>query len=516
MTNEHHAGDVRSSIFPPWVRHAIVKTFAGLALGLVTAGTLVWLSNRFFPELQEYGEDLGLRVSVYFDRVAGALPPRSDTDVFGYVFLDVDPEHSAARPAGAAPESPSEQACTAYAEALRAGRAPATGDADGRLSCNSARPINRRLLAALVAELRARQVRMVILDVVLAKESGVIDQGEDEALTRALVAPGGGVTPVLFAGPYEMYPPSGPGETGPVGLVLPLLVEDNADAGVRTAAALPAPGQPVRRYPKCLRQAAADAAPVPSLPYQAARQLRPGERDCSVQRVGDSERGDTNAPRIIFTLPSQPVHQDDLMAPGRARWAAYRGRYDRCLAAHFWDADGSLCGQADTYKNKVVVIGVSNPQRRDRHYTPLGDMAGPEVIINAVRSFIAYPDHRDKTLAELLVKKCIVVAVCGVLWFGYFLVRCRWFSEGALPPNSKLQLAGRAAVVGLCFVATLLGVGVLALTLSFKIEGPMPSLDVMIPVLAIAIDEYVEQVGRVVHGVEHGLEWLLGVPSGHG
>lgn len=512
---------MRASFFPLWVKLAIIKTVAGLALGLVTAVILVWLSNRLFPELQEYGEDLGLRVSVYLDRVSGStggtLLPKSDTDAFSYLFLDVDPEFGAARPAGAVPESPSEQACAAYAEALRAGRAPATGDASGgRLSCSSARPLNRRLLAALVTELRARKAKMVVLDVVLAKESGVVDRGEDDALTQVLGAAGSAATPVLFAGPYEMYPPSGPDKTGSVGLVLPVLIEDNAEAGIYSAAALPAPGQPVRRYPKCLRQAALNAAPVPSLPYQAALQLRPAGRGCSAPWSDESEGGGNNAPRIIFTLPPNPVHLDDLMAPGRARWGPYRGHYDRCLAANFWDPYASICGQAETYKDKVVVIGVSNPQRRDRHYTPLGDMAGPEVVINAVRSFVAYPEHHDKTLSELLVKKCTIVLWCSVVWFAYFLVRCRYFSEGALPLNSNLQIAGRAAVVGLCFIGTLVAVVVLALTMSFKTEGPVPSLDVMIPVLAIAIDEYVEQVSRIVHGVERRLKWLLGVSPGHG
>ena len=78
------------------------------------------------------------------------------------------------------------------------------------------------------------------------------------------------------------------------------------------------------------------------------------------------------------------------------------------------------------------------------------------------------------------------------------------------------RTALRTAVVCLAFVVALLAVIAVALYGSFRTFGPAPSLDVLIPVLAIALDEYVEQVSKVLHRVEACVESLLGVSSGHG
>ncbi|MHC6225146.1 CHASE2 domain-containing protein [Pseudomonas sp. X10] len=501
-------------LLPLWLRQALVKTLAGLVLGLVTAIVLVWLSHRVFPGLQAYGEDLGLRVSLYFERVAssvrGAVPARSDSDQFGYVFLDVDPELPAASPAVPALPSPSEQACAAYAEAVSTGQSASTPYAR-QLDCSSARPLNRYLLAALLGELQRRQAKLVILDLVLARESGIVAQAEDQALRQALDQADAARMPVLFAGPYEMYPSATPGQPGPVRLVMPLLLEDKPAVAQRAAVALPLPGQPLRRYPKCLPQAT-QGPWLPSLPYLAALTLGSSGYNCAELTAGAPA---DNAPRIVFSLPSQYTHLDEGVAPERARWAVYRGRYERCLAAHFWDSETAQCGQVATYRDKVVVIGVSNPLRRDRHYTPLGDMAGPEVVINAVRSFLAYPHQQDKSLGQLIAKKCLIVLWCGLPWLGYFAVRCYCFPTPAAPSRPLLANAWRMVMVGLTFSFAMLGVVGLALALSFAPEAPTPSLDVLVPVIAIAIDEYIEQMHRLVHAVEEHLGKLFGLSPQH-
>jgi hypothetical protein len=515
--------------FPAWARRAVAKSVAGLVLGLVTAVVLVWLSQRAFPGLQDYGEDLGLRVGVYLDRVAGSasgMPLRKgEGDVFSYVFLDVDPEIGVRSGAEQSARSAAQEVCDAYAEALRTGRtAPAPAGAVPTLNCSSARPLNRYLLAALVAALRERGARMIVLDVVLAEEEGVVDDAENAALRNTLLSgsSAGASVPLIIVAPYEMAGLQGDAASdGPVTLALPSLIAGDAARGIHTAAALPAPGQPVRRYPKCLRQSGADQSYVPSLPFLAAHLLRAGgqQNDACAPETEEPrphEPGRQNAPRIVYTFPSMQAHQDDLLAPSRAAWAPYREIYNRCLAAHFWDGTESHCAQAQTYQDKVVVIGTSNPLRRDRHFTPLGDMAGAELVVNAVRSFVAYPDYRDKTFSETLGKKSIIVLWCGLVWLGYFLFRCWCFRAEEPKPLSMARVASRAAVLCFAFVVALLAVIAIALYGSFRRFGPAPSLDVLIPVLAIAVDEYVEQVSKVVHRVESWVESLLGVSSGHG
>lgn len=514
---------------PAWARLAVAKSVAGTVLGLVTAVALVWLSQRVYPGLQDYGEDLGLRVGVYLDRVAGStsgvLPRKSEGDAFSYVFLDVDPEGVVQSGADRSAHSAAQEACDAYAEALRTGRTSlASSGAAPTLNCSSARPLNRYLLAALVTALRERGARMIVLDVVLAEELGVVTSAENDALRNALLSRNAAAAsvPVIIVAPYEMAGLQGDAASdGLVTLVMPSLIAGDAARGVHTAAALPAPGQPVRRYPKCLRQSGTDEAYVPSLPFLAAHLLSSGgqQKDACVpetHKPPPHETGRHNAPRIVYTLPSMQAHQDDLLAPSRARWAPYRQIYNRCLAAHFWDGTESHCAQAQTYQDKVVVIGTSNPLRRDRHFTPLGDMAGAELVVNAVRSFVAYPDYRDKTFSETLGKKSVIVLWCGLFWLGYFLVRCWCFRVDEPTPLSMARIAARAAVVCLAFVAALLAVIAVALYGSFRTFGPAPSLDVLIPVLAIAVDEYVEQVSKVVHRVESWVESLLRVSTGHG
>lgn len=514
---------------PAWARRAVAKAVAGLALGLVTAVVLVWLSQRVFPALQDFGEDVGLRVGVYLDRVAGSassMPLRKGQgDVFSFIFLDVDPDGVIRSGADRSAHSAAQEACDAYAAAARTGRtSPVPAGVAPALNCSSARPINRYLLAALITALRERGARMIVLDVVLAEELGVVDSAESDALRNVLPSRNAAdtIVPVLIVAPYEISGQQGDAANEKlVTLVMPGLVAGDAARGVHIAAALPAPGQPVRRYPKCLRQSGADESYVPSLPFLAAHLLsaRGNVSDvCAAEREEPRQHpvGRQNAPRIVYTLPSMPAHQDDLLASTRARWAPYREIFNRCLAAHFWDSTESHCAQAQTYQGKVVVIGTSNPLRRDRHFTPLGDMSGAELVVNAVRSFVAYPDYRDKTFSETLGKKSIIVLWCGLVWLGYFLVRCWCFRVGEPTPLSMARIASRTTVVCIAFVVAMLAVIAVALYGSFRTFGPAPSLDVLIPVLAIAVDEYVEQVSKVVHRVESWVEALLGVSSRHG
>ena len=51
----------------------------------------------------------------------------------------------------------------------------------------------------------------------------------------------------------------------------------------------------------------------------------------------------------------------------------------------------------------------------------------------------------------------------------------------------------------LVFLIALILVLALAVALSFELDGPVPSMDVLIPVLAIALDVYVEGMKKVIH-----------------
>ena len=45
-----------------WITEAVINWLTGLVLGLATAACIVFLSSRVFPELEDFGVDLGMRV----------------------------------------------------------------------------------------------------------------------------------------------------------------------------------------------------------------------------------------------------------------------------------------------------------------------------------------------------------------------------------------------------------------------------------------------------------------------
>ena len=515
-----------------WVREAIVKTLTGLVLGLITAFVLVGLSAIAFPELQEVGQDLGLRLGVHLKRLetilTGHLLDEDDPERTSFLFVDVDPEHGlVALPNGADASqremaSGSQQACIALATAfpdryrLAIDRPPRkTGDAGNAaktptpINCSSSRPLNRYLLAELIKGLAARGARIIVLDVVLAGEHGIIDEQENEALKQALRerALSNRQIPILYADPVEAASPSQGTRDEFVRLDSFNTFTIGPAALVRSAVALPSPGQPVRRYPKCLFFTSGEGKRVPTLPFLAAEMLRnprqPQDSSCPTATSGGLAHAATNAPRIVYTLPPLEGHQDDTLSPARTRWAVYQRINNRCLAASFWDeSSGSACAGKGIYDGKVVVVGASNPVRRDRHYTPLGDMAGAEVVINAIRSFTLYPSNRDKSTLEVLCKDVGIVFACAVVWFGYFLI-------GQAVQASRIRRALQRVLMSLTFLLAVTTACMFAVILSFDIHAPVPSLNILLPVLAIGVDVYTECARKVVHRTEKCLRRLL-------
>src|SRR5690349_13372930 len=125
--------------FPRWLRLSILKTATGVLLGSLTTGAVIWLGHGPFPEIHEFGFDMGLNVRlalVRMQNLSSGLPliePGSRTDLThastGFVFLDVDPDNQEGttpqKEAGPAPackalEDASGQYCLIASEAQAA------------------------------------------------------------------------------------------------------------------------------------------------------------------------------------------------------------------------------------------------------------------------------------------------------------------------------------------------------------------------------------------------------------
>ena len=524
--------------FADWAKDAVIRWLTGLILGCVTALLLVGLSATMFSEIQEVGQDLGLRLGIHLQRLRSTVSGRplgaDSLDGLSFLFIDVDPEHGL----GATPEKASssqrematgsQRACAALATAsqgryrvvvdtpARASAAKPAANTPTPIHCSASRPVNRYLLAELVKALQARGARMIVLDVVLAAEYGIVPDEENEALKQALRGLAGlRPVPILYADPVEAASPRQRTRNEFVRLDTLNTFGFEPTPWVRSAVALPSPGYPLRRYPKCLFQASGERKPVLSLPFLAATMLRkPGvaPEDACPDAPGAQDDA-TNAPRIVYTFPPFEGHQDDTLSPERAQWAVYQPVYNRCLAENFWNGKRSACGGSDIYRGKVVVVGASNPLRRDRHYTPLGDMAGAEVVINATQSFVSYPENRDKRWYEALCRKLAIVGVCSFVWLGYFMLACRIRARGLEGEASRWRRLGRCALVSLGFLVALAVVCIVAFAKSYDRSGPVPSLDIFIPVLAIGLDVYVEWISVRLERIKASLRKRLGLPE---
>lgn len=530
-------------VLPLWMRLAIVKTLTGTILGLVTSIALVLLS--VYGGLADFDYDVGLRMHRFGQerlkhRSSSLSPEKTHGDT--YVFLDVDPEPD--RRATVSHESTwtpaamlgSIAACKALVNAFPEHYALSTGQLPPSvnnqsasvltgLECSPTRPLNRYLLAALVRELRERGARLIVVDVELAAEVGVIPAAENQALVKALIEQS--LVPVIFVKPVAFAWQLEPSkinyvhidQADPFEQALEKTFQNRQSElpGVRVAAAvvLPEPGQPLRRYPKCYKTDAAGVGPLPSLPFLAAMLSASSVTDpstlCAQEATREAQYSGNAyvAPRIVYTLPSLRGHQDD---PGEGEgfrlWSIYRRVYNRCLASNFWVAE-SICGQKVSYEDKVVVIGASNRLRRDRHYTPIGNMAGAEVVINTIRSFVLYADHKDKEIGEAMWKKAQIVLMCGPVWFIFFGLQCfLQRCDNTKQHLSNRQKASRVMMVFLVFLVVLLAVIGITVSVTYS------SFSIVVGVLAVALEQYVEVVTKwVVHPCDAAFRKLLGLSA---
>jgi hypothetical protein len=357
------------------------------------------------------------------------------------------------------------------------------------ISCFAGRPINRYLLASLIRELERRGARLIVIDAVLEADSSAIDPAENEALASALAT---ARVPVVLVDEAE-YSAHTPSHTDYVhlrgnGLRLqgPSLFE---------SVALPTPGEPLRRYPRCYRADDADHW-IPSTPFVA------GELAASRQTAGcppatERSEGDFGeAPRIEYEFPSLSeagVDEDaDPSDSATLRYAPYHRVYTRCLAANFWpdvaSADRKHCADREAYEGRIVIIGASDHVQRDLHTTPLGLMAGAEVIINALSSFARAP-YQPKQNHWAGEGRALLGG--SLLWFLFYCVKGflhRHDHEDT--PEPPGLAVGRAILISLAFVVTLFAVTAFSVWIAYG------SFAILVSVLSIAVEQYVEVISK--------------------
>jgi hypothetical protein len=481
----------------------------GALIGLLTSALVVWFSYSAFPGIAEYSTDLGIRLRMALDRLDNSsLTMAPGKEGLGFVFLDVDPDPSEL-------PNPGQNACQAVAEVKAGSDTLRDGCAIKQpLDCSSAQPVNRYLLAQLVHGLRSRNARQIILDVTLSAEADVLQPEGAGCLKRELSTVASsphGIPPVIYAAPVEVVWQEG--ESGGVSTVK---AEDSDYPGAikaeepqsapppRAVAAIafPGAGALVRTYPKCFEVDGMGFSRL-TLPFRSASLLRKDTNNAGFSCASQ----DVEAPRIIYTLPHLRGYEDGNV--DHTEWAYYRKVYDRCLASKFWD-DTSPCSSADTYQGKVVIVGASNPSRRDWHYTPIGNLVGAEVVINAIRSAVEHPKLPQESAGSALLHEWQVLACCSVVWFGFYAIKFRILRNWPRPASTRQRLA-RGSLSVLLFSFFLVGTVMLAIFLSIRDKEIAPSVSVLIPVLAISVEQYADAMHRIHEWIRDRLGSLMGI-----
>ncbi len=521
-----------------WLKNALSSWITGLVFGLIVAVVLVFVTVTNLSRIEDRGTDLGnvllvkLREAAFKVTLDSELPRKAEMEigakkqseadlVQGYVFIDIDPggirsaQHLvktdidiASTTAGA---SASEDACAALVSALGTKYRLPPARSDGQsgnveLNCSQHRSPNRYLLAEIVSELTQRKPRLIVLDFVLYDDPGIFSEQENKALRGALEQ---SKVPVFFVAPYLYQRSEGDIHwltRDSVGLFLP----HKRSAHVHALPHFPVPGEPVRAFPECYRvtpgPGEGGTKAISSLPHAVATTVRTGEVALGSvcpdfpQRTRGNAKIVTNE-RIIYTLPGSIEHVDGKSETDFALAAKYNRLYVRCLAENLWKSE-ALCSQEQTFHGKVVVLGVSNPTRKDILQTPLGQMPGALVTLNAIRSYVLYPNLEERSIALKLVEKTSVTLACSLVWLGYWLL---YYRRVAM---SKSRGIAAWCTTMISFTVCGVAVCMLAVWLSLQLHSP-PKLDILLPILAIGLEVYGEGARWVINHTHEFVDGIL-------
>jgi CHASE2 domain-containing sensor protein len=468
---------------PHWLADAIVKSLSGIALGLFLAFAVLPLVRWLFPDFQDWSIDRGMRISEMLHPVGSNRTERA-LGVRGYVFVDVDTGDDA-------PLASSQQACDRVSRSP-ASRVPTPWD------CAPWRPINRYLLASIVESLRARGAKLIVVDVKLGAGGYPLPSEEASALIAVLQGAG---SPAIAVLPVRPLPDTLPGDE--------LSIEPQAISGLSlsqalalAAPALPYPGDILRRYVACYGMRTAQGhESIPSVATRVEAVLR-GTADARALCERDPQALPA-ALRIAFTLPEVPAEPATAGASrDSALWNRYHLFLDRCRAIDLDDSDAS-CSQSSLFRDKIAIIGTSSRARGDRHLTPLGEMSGSMVVLNAVRSRL----QENSAVGTSLFKEVRHdLAVCG-------RAACVWFIAFVLLGMITQKHFGPVAAFSLRFVVVvgaLTGVLWVGVKGSFSVAGTPQNLNLMFPLLAFGLEMYTNAARHLEKFIERPINRWIG------
>ena len=241
-----------------------------------------------------------------------------------------------------------------------------------------------------------------------------------------------------------------------------------------------------------------------------------------------------NPERLVFTIPSLSAYDYGAQqnAPprnerlhlfskgGSASGAPYFQRFT--IRDLYRQSDGELALPAQMDES-IVLLGTSAPEALDWHATPLGLMAGAEVIANAVRAYGApqryvvssQESSWNKFLSKFKVKFLLTIAALIPM---LFILPAKWWVLSKFRAlrnysNLKKQQGIVAAFVAslkrfvIIFIFTAMSIPasivIVVLAAYYYVSPGKPEFDYLLPVLAVAFESIVDIFHMILSFFHH-------------
>jgi hypothetical protein len=271
-----------------------------------------------------------------------------------------------------------------------------------------------------------------------------------------------------------------------------------------------------------------------SLPYLAARYAlrEPGASDwraldcladqinpgsivvCCVSKLRPEAPSEAQ-PRIFYTFPALPIGKPRGAKAGRSDQTAETrpapvpsdaGQiYSRFKYTTVASADGQLLISPERLADKVVVIGVNSPQAMDQHMTPLGEMSGAELIVNAIRSFVADAELRE-SIPSTLWREFLIGFVASLPFLLFWLAQQSLMRFGEGSSIRKLAMIGATSALFLATIAVgaALSTYVVVGLISSQMDNGA-SIDALLPLAVLSLEGFAHGAKYIIDALEEGV-----------
>jgi len=409
-----------------WVKTILSSLTAGMFAAIVAIIFVILHTIHFQPVryLEQFGIDEGMQL--YLN--TASLPIS-----YQYAFVDVDQE-----------------ACKRFLD----------DKTDWDSECVTSKPIPSSLIVDFVRAARESKAALVIVDVSPPEKH---EKSEREALARELgthstdsktwiiapvyARPSNSINGLTFAGDFQFD-----------------LVPNHSQGNLRLAsAATYAENGTIRAYPtaSCIKILNTQRW-IPTIPYLAAvllknptlqdkyydsddylKTVEAGQmNDCGLQKITSNHFSTDKRielfsfdplaiekiPAIVHFFYSLPSLSNILDEDEReiASWK-HVFNYQHYQANKLIDLNCShkfiddvatkpacFVTNEEYYKDKIIVLGSSRAQSFDQVHTPVGQMAGGELLLNATRAFLEFEPIRQLTPITMLKEKFIGIGIAMI------------------------------------------------------------------------------------------------------